>query len=150
METESLIDTDLVIDNSSKGHLKETATWAKFLAVVGFAYSVLITFAAIWMGSLLTRTSGRYSGSSERMIAGGSVGLIYLVFAVIVFLMSMYLFRFAKKTQAALQANDQFTLTEAFKNQKVFFRFAGIITVVSLILTILAVASIFVASSFSR
>ena len=94
--------------------------------------------------------SGNYSKGSEGLLAGGSVAVIYLAMAGVVFFMSMYLFRFAKKTQAALQTNDQVNLTESFKNLKIYFRFAGIITVTALIFVVLGLIGILPATAFSR
>lgn len=149
-DNENLIDTDLIIDSAVKTHLKETAGWGKFLAIIGFVYSALIALGAIFAATIVAQLSGSYSARNEGLLAGGSVAIIYMGFAGIVFFMSMYLFRFAKKTQVALQSNDQADLTESFRNLKVYFRFAGIITVIALIFTILGVFGIMLASTFSR
>lgn len=147
---QNLIETDLIIDSTISMHLKETAVWGKFLAIIGFIYSGLIALGAIFAASMFAKLSGNYSRSKDGLLAGVSVGIIYLTIAGVIFIMSMYLFRFAQKTQAALQANDQVNLTASFKNLKIYFRFAGIITVIALIVTILGVIGVMLAAAFSR
>lgn len=146
METEQdLIKTELVVDGTIQAHLKETAVWGKFLGIAGFVYSLLIACIAIFAGSTLARVSGNYSSSNESLLAGGGVAIFYLCMAAIVFFMSGYLFKFSKKTLLALQAGDQVIMIEAFKNLKLYFRLAGIITCVILIFTVLGVIGILVA-----
>jgi len=151
MEKEqNLIEAELIIDSSIIVHLKETAAWGKFLGVIGFIYSGLIAAGAIVAASMLSNLTSSYSGGAGGLLAGGSVGVIYLVLAGVVFFMSMYLFRFAKNIQAALKSNDQEALTDSFNHLKIYFRFAGVITVVALIFTVLGVIGILVAAAFGR
>ncbi len=151
MENElNLIETDLIVDSTISTHLKETAVWGNFLAVIGFIYSGFILLAAIFAASMYARLTGNATGSTNGLLVGGMVGIIYLVLAGIIFFMSMYLFRFAKNIQVALKTNDQETLVASFKNLKIYFRFAGIITVVALIITVLGIMGFMLAHAFSR
>ncbi len=146
----SLIETELVIDSSINIHLKEAAAWGKFLGIIGFVYSGIIVLGAIFAASMLSKLTGSYSGNSEGLLAGGSVAIVYIVIAGVMFFMSMYLFRFSKNIQSALRTNDQAILTAAFKNLKIYFRFAGIISVIALIITFLGAIGILLAAAFSR
>jgi Family of unknown function (DUF5362) len=151
MENElNLIETDLIVDSTISAHLKETAVWGKFLGVIGFIYSGLVVVGAIFAASMFAKLTGNATGGSNGLMAGGMVGIVYLGLAGVVFFMSMYLFRFAKNTQVALKTNDQETLAASFKNLKVYFRFAGIITVVALIITVLGIMGLMLATAFSR
>ena len=151
MEIEqNLIETDLLVDSTIHVHLKETAAWGKFLGGIGFVYSLLIAAVAVFAGSVLAKLSGNYTRRSENVLAGGGVAIFYLAIAGVVFFMSMFLFKFSKKTSVALQTNDQLVLTDAFKSLKIYFRFAGIITVITLLFTVLGVIGILMASAFSR
>ena len=137
MENENdLIETDLIVDGAINLHLKETAGWGKFLAIAGFIM-VLIAVGAIYAAMWHTKSSSTDGKTGSGTTAGAMIAIIYLAMVVVVFFMSVYIFRFAKKTQAALSVNDQVTLTEAFSHLKIYFRFAGIITAVMLILTVL-------------
>ncbi len=142
----NLLEPDLLVDNPSRLHLREIITWSKFLGVIGFAYSIVLVAAAFYAVFKLLGMSPGGGAAGERLIAGSSVGIIYLVFGGIVFLMSFYLFRFSNKMQAAVVANDQTSFTRALKNLRVFFRFAGILTVVVMVFSLLALMGIWVSS----
>ena len=148
---QNLIETDLIIDTSIYAHLKETAGWGKFLSIVGFIYSGLVAMGAIFAASMLSRLTGSYSANTHtNSITAVAVGIVYLGLAGVVFFMSMFLFRFAKNTQIAIKTNDQEALNDSFKNLKIYFRFAGIITVIAIILTVLMVVAVMMAAAFSR
>ncbi|MEO7768191.1 MAG: DUF5362 family protein, partial [Ferruginibacter sp.] len=132
-------------------HLKETAAWGSFLAVVGFVYSVLIAVGAIFVGAMFSKLpETTYGSAGAGMLVGWSVAIIYMAIAGVVFFMSMFLFRFAKKTKSALKSNDQQNLSEAFKSLKIYFRFTGIITVIALIFTVLGFIGMLVATAFAK
>ncbi len=151
MENEiNLIETDLIVDSTISAHLKETAVWGKFLGIIGFIYSGFIVLGAIFAASMFAKLTGNATGSSSGLFAGGMVGVVYLGLAGVIFFMSMYLYRFAKNIQLALKTNDQESLVTSFKNLKVYFRFAGIITVVALIITVLGIMGLMLATAFSR
>ena len=148
---QNLIETDLIIDSSINAHLKETAVWGKFLSVIGFIYSGLVAIGAIFAASMFSKLAGSYGANANaNSITGIAVGVVYLGLAGVVFFMSLFLFRFAKNTQIAIKTNDQQALNDSFKNLKIYFRFAGIITVVALILTVLMVMGVMMAAAFSR
>lgn len=150
-QDKSLLENDLIIDSITAGHLKETIMWAKFLGITGFILSGLIGIGAIAAGTFFSGLmgGGRYSGDFGVM-AGGSVTVVYLLIAAVTFFMSRVLFQFAKKAQVALKNSDQENLVAAFKNLKIYFRFSGIIAIVSLIFSILGLIGIALAASFSR
>lgn len=147
---QNLIETDLIVDSAISAHLKETAVWGKFLGVIGFVYSGFAVLGAIFAASMFAKLTGNATGSSNGLLRGGMVGIIYLGLAGIIFFMSMYLFRFAKNIQIALKINDQETLVTSFQSLKVYFRFAGIITVVALIITVLGIFGFMLATAFSQ
>lgn len=145
----NLIETDLIVDSTISAHLKETAVWGKFLGVIGFIYSGFIVLGAIFAVSMFAKLTGHATGSSNGLLVGGIVSIVYLILACVLFFMSMYLFRFAKSMQVALNTNDQELLNVSFKNLKIYFRFAGIITIVALIITALGIIGLMLATAFS-
>ncbi len=150
-QQKNLLENELIIDSTITGHLKETIMWAKFLGIAGYIISGLIAVGAIVVTTFLTRQTGRYSGSSDMgIVTGGSVMVVYLLVAAVVFFMSRFLFQFAKKAQTALRTSDQENLASAFKNLKVYFRFAGIISILGVIFSILGAIGLMLAASFSR
>jgi len=149
-EPQHLIETDLVIDATGKFHLQESATWAKFLGIIGFVYSLLVLLGAFVMAAFVAGGKGSVPDSAEGKMGGTSVIFIYLVLAGILFLMSLHLFRFAKKLHYSLQSNDPFKFTAALKNLRIYFRFAGIISAVVLLFTILGVIGMLVTAGVAK
>ncbi|MDB5278212.1 MAG: hypothetical protein JWR61_3167 [Ferruginibacter sp.] len=151
MDTEhNLLENELMIDNISQSHLKETAMWTKFLAITGFFLSVLIAVGAIIIGNIFNSLSTLPGGKPMAVMAGWMITLIYLFVAAIAFFMSLFLFKFSVKMQIALKANDQETLNISFLNLKNFYRFAGIVTILYLVILLLALIGGIIAAMLGR
>ena len=111
---EEITEKDLVSNNGSNeqmslsdislGYLKETAKWARFMAILGF-----IGIGFMVLGGLIMMSFGSAMGSiqSDANAVGFNqqvnpispfwMALIYLVFAVLYYFPVNYLYRFAKK-----------------------------------------------------
>ena len=140
MEIENnLLENELLIDTVSQVHLKETAMWAKFLAIGGFIMSILIAIGAVFAGTMFNKlTAGMPGGNKGGVMTGGVIMVMYLLIAAVAFFMSLFLFRFGVKMKVALITNDQESLNLSFQNLKVYYRFAGIITIIYLVILLLA------------
>ena len=146
-----LLQSELIIDGASAASLKETAMWGRFLGILGFIYSGIISVLAVFSGFFFQKLLPKATEVNQAaMIGGVFIGVLYFVMAVIIFFMSMYLFRFGNKAQAALKTSDQESLVESLKNLRLYFRFIGVITLISLICTALAIVGILVAAAFGR
>lgn len=145
-----LISTELVIDSSCAANLKETAMWSRFLGIFGFIYSGIISVLAIFIGFFFENTSSRYVNNSMALAGSLFIGVIYFVMAVIVFFISIYLYRFGTKTQVALKTNDQETLIESFKNLRFYFRFVGVIAIISIVFIFLGIIVVLIGVSASH
>ena len=115
---------ELQIDHQSNAYLRETAKWAKFLAIVGFIGCALIILVGIFAGSVMATTFGELGGGF-----GGGMGVvmavIYILLALLAFFPYLYLYRFANQMQVALRNNDQAALSTSFGNLKSCFKFVG-------------------------
>lgn len=151
MNTEqNLLDNDLVVDAESAVHLKETSVWGKFLGIMGFVYSGIIAISGIFTGVALSGIWGSYGRSGPGLVEAGVAALIYFTAAAIIFFMSLHLFHFSRKIQISITSGDQLTLTNAFRNLKFYFRFAGIISIIALVLTVFAIIGLLLATGFRR
>jgi hypothetical protein len=144
---QNLLLNDMMIDLVSFNHLKETAMWAKIVAVIGFILSALIFIAAIFAGALLNRVDGRYSGGVAIPGMGGIVGVFYSIISVVYFICSLFQFRFALKIKEALLNNDQQALNIAFQNLKIYYRITGILTIIGAAFFALGILGILVTLS---
>lgn len=135
----------LNVDTIAKNHLKETASWAKFLAIVGMIMCVVMAIGGFVFSYYMSRqlsefdtgfNSFRRSGAPDGF--GITMGVTYLLFALIYFFPCLFTLRFANHTKNAIIANDQVSLNEGLKNLKITFRYMGVLTVIALAFFILA------------
>jgi Mg2+ and Co2+ transporter CorA len=141
-------------DPVTKAHLYETAKWAKFLAVVGMIFLVLMIVAGVFGSAMLFSTMGgldnEYGGTGMATYGSGIFATYMIVVAVIYFFPLLFTLRFANKMRAALNGNDQQALNTSFQNLKACFRYIGIITIIALVfLAIGLVFGIMGAAAFS-
>ena len=133
---------ELSIDAESIDHLTETAKWGKFLAIVGFIGCGLLVIFSLFAGTFLASSSAlsAYQGTEARTLTNGLGALltvVYIVIAVIYFFPCLYLFRFSVRMKAALNTNDQTKLNQSLKNQKVLYRYIGIVTIITISLYVI-------------
>jgi|TARA_B110000908_G_scaffold123329_1_gene144647 hypothetical protein len=140
MEEQNLLSTNeekttsgLTISNTAINDLSETGKWTKFLSIIGFIFSGLIIIMGLFSGSIMSSIpNGQISNMFNGMgiIAGG----MYILMGLLYFFPSWYLFKFSQKIKKALstQNNNDLNLNAAFNNQKSFYKFWGILTIISI------------------
>lgn len=143
---------DLHIDSQTSAYLNETAKWAKFFAILGFIACGFFALFAIFGGSVMSTAYNRYGmEGATSPITGAIFTIVYLPFAVLMFFPCLYQFRFATRLKGAIRNNDQELLNNSLKNQRLYFRFTGILTIIGLSLGLLfMILGIFMAATFSR
>ncbi|HEY0041290.1 MAG TPA: DUF5362 family protein [Flavisolibacter sp.] len=150
-ENSSLFSTS--IDPVSKEHLTEAAKWARFLAIVGFVFLVLMIIAGVFASIAVSRFDDMYSEetSGRRMsnVLGTTTAITYIIMALIWFFPLLSLLRFANAMKAGLASNDQERINTSFQNLKVFFRYVGIVTIIGLVLMALGFFLGIAATAFS-
>ena len=117
------------LSNQDLSYLKTAATWAKFLAILGFigsAFCLLggIAFATIF-ASIPTMPNTINGGVAMPKIFGPAIGIIYLLIAVPYFFISLYLNRFSNNVNRTWRTNSPTELSNAFKNIRNYFRLFG-------------------------
>lgn len=121
---------ELQVDHESTIYLRETAKWARFLAVLGFVWCGIFFLAAL---AILASRSA-YSPGYMAWIS-----VLYMALAAVYFFPCMYTLNFARKMKTALQNNDQGYLNASLKNLKSSFRYVGIMAIVGLALLVVMV-----------
>lgn len=117
-----------------------TAKWTKFLALLGF----IMTGFLILAGIVVAAFSGAYLSHLEKTglltyLSSGSIGIIYIVIAVIFVLPVISLNNFSNGTTRALRTGSAERLTFALRNLKRFFKFLGILVIVILVIYFLII-----------
>lgn len=132
MESLDEFNDSLIVTDEAKAYLKETSSWAKFLAIVGFVFCGLFVLVGLFFGSFIGSMAAMSAGSSSALMGGTFFTIIYVAFGLIYFMPCFYLYKFATSTKRALAADDTSELTEALKNHKSMFKFMGIVMIVVL------------------
>jgi hypothetical protein len=148
---QNLLSADLQVDSIAAAHLKETAMWAKLLAVVGMVLSILIGLMGLFAGTMMANMSRAFGGnSSMSTIGSGMITIFYLFIAAVYFFLSLFLFRFAVKMKLALLTNDQDIFNNSLMNLKLVYRIMGIIMIIYLSLLVLVLIGGIGAAMFMR
>ncbi len=141
-ENQSLF--SLNIDPQAKMHLTDAAKWARFLAITGMVLlAIMAIFSVVGMGIGLgqmetTSDLPGYDTSGMASAAGVTMIVVTLIVVVIVFFPLLFLLRFSNAMRNALAANDQEMLIDSFLNMKRYFRYLGILTIISIVFYLLA------------
>lgn len=123
----------LQLDSLAKTHLKETAKWAKLLAIVGMVVMGLVVLLGIIM---MVSISSLSALSPELGMMGGmmgfGVGLFYIAMAALYIYPIWKLYQFSELSKKALMSEDSELLTQAFEAQKSMYKFWGILMIILL------------------
>ena len=126
---------DLSLTTGSKMFLKESASWTKFISIVGFVFIGLIVIIALFAGSII---GAAMEASGMQMLGGAFITILYLAMAVLYFFPVYYLFQFSSKMKAALEQQSSELLQQAFGNLKSHYKFIGILLIITLGLYVIA------------
>ncbi len=119
------------LTNEGRAYLLETAKWARFLAIVGFVFIGLMIIAGIFMGSIMGSAMGAAGDMGMAgMMGGGAMTVLYILLAALYFFPTLYLYRFATQTRAALSGTGGGDVTQGLGNLKSTFKFMGILMIV--------------------
>jgi hypothetical protein len=86
MENQEILDSglasgsDLQLNSSSKDFLRQTAKWAKFLAIISIVFSAIIVIIGLFFGKFMSAMSGMQAaatGQTMPNLYSGSVGIFY-------------------------------------------------------------------------
>src|SRR5688500_18987314 len=132
----------LVIDFDSRMYLTQAATWAKFLAIIGFVACGFMVLAAFLMGAFFSTMSAFGNDDMKELpglglMSGGLLAGVYIGLALVYFFPCLYLLNFANKMQTALIREDQLALMNSFRYLKANFRFVGIFVIVVIVIYLL-------------
>lgn len=123
------LDSDkLKINRSIKENLLITAKWARFLAIIGFIFVGIMGIV-----SLILLITSLASGFAPLIL----VAVIYIGLTIVMIFPALYLVRFAASTEKGLSSNKQGEFDYGIQNMKSLFKFAGIYTIVIIVVYII-------------
>ncbi len=121
---------DLQLLEESKLYVSSMGKWMKFFAIlscIGAGFMVLAALLLILVGSFIPLAEDL--GVLSR-VGTGVVGFIYLIIAAVYIYPIIYLFRASAAARLAIESKDNVQMTEFLKNNKSFWRYCGILTIV--------------------
>ncbi len=134
--------TGLMTD-SIIGSLRKTRPWTLLIAILGFVFSAFMVIAAVPMllggGMMGSGMEGMEGVEGLEVFGGGmmiGMGVLYLVMGVIYFIASLYLLRYSgsiKRVVSGMQVGD---LEAALSQQASFWKLMGIMTLLTIVLSI--------------
>lgn len=118
--------------------LRKTRPWVLFLAILGFISAVLMGITTIpmflGMGDMMN------VGASSGVVMG--MGLFYLAIAVVTFMASLHLLKFAGSIKQALSTLTAQDLEQALAHQASFWKLVGILSLISMIFMVVAIIGV--------
>ena len=141
---------DLQLLEAAKEHVISTSKWMKFLAILGCIGAVFMILCGICVMAFSgVMDFGFYDG-----IPGGSyitifMSIFYLIMAGIYIYPIICLLRASKAAQMAVATNSNEQMVEFLSNNKSFWKFCGILTIVMLALSVLMIIVAPIAVAFS-
>ena len=137
-----------VITEEMLYYLKGASPWLRFVGISGF---IGLGIAALTMLSVFFFVGQSLPDTPEtapfRAIMPG-MGIIYLPFLAIYFFPILFLFRFGNKIKSYLFSKDAKDLEDAFKNNKSLWTFMGVVTIIGLAFSALALIGVMFAAMF--
>lgn len=141
-------DSNKAVLNYIRNSLRATRPWTRLLSVLGFIGTGLTILAGIVM------IAGKdFLPVSEKAPPLVFMGIFYILASVFYLVPSIWLSKYASAITAFLKAGDAIELGKAIAYQKSFWKFVGILALVSIIIALLGIVAailIPVLLSFSR
>ncbi len=138
---------DLALTSMSCEFLRETARWAKFLAIMGFIGIVFMVLAAIFVGAFMSMMPSMTHQNTPFPFPPALLSVIYIVFAAVYACPVYFLYKFSVNTKDAIDSMNTNLLEEGLSYLKSHYKFVGIMTIVIMSLYVLfiigAIVSIF-------
>lgn len=125
----------LSLNETAQYFLKDTAKWAKFLAIVGFVGCGIMVLLAIGMGFFMNSLKGEMQQNNPLFNFGGTelfISFFYIAFAALYFFPCLYLFQFAKTAKKGIEEQDSQLIAEALDKHHSVYKFMGILTAIML------------------
>ena len=121
-------------------YLKGASPWLRFIGILGFINSGLVVLWGISMLAIVPLVWRSWDQIPGFEAFGGIMGTAFgavmvavcILLALFVFLPALFLYRFGDKIRNYLRTGADQELEKAFKNNKSFWKFVGIICIVQL------------------
>lgn len=137
---------ELIVTPQAREFLRETAKWAKFLAILGFVMMGFLVILGFFMGAIMSNSYGAmgYPGFPSWFFSA-----LYIIMAAIYIAPLYFLYQFSNKARIALDSNDNQLLTEALGFLKSHYKYIGILMIIVLGFYVLLIVFAVIAGIFA-
>jgi hypothetical protein len=118
--------------------LLATKPWARLCSIIGFIGSVFMVLAGL--GMMLGGVAMGQNSPFGRGLGAG-MGLVYILLSLLYFFPSLFLFKYASKIGVASSTQSAADIVSALEQQKLFWKFAGILVSIMIIFMLIGIAS---------
>ncbi len=124
---DDLQEDGLYIDAGMEKNFKESANWAKFISIAGMLISAILVVTSFTLGSRVE------AALNDGFLRSGAAGagylwvLVILLFSVALFVLCIYMFRFANRMQLAISTSDKYEFVESLRNLRNMYKALAIL-----------------------
>ncbi len=122
------------VSNSMIDAMRGTKPWVLLIGIVLIISSIFMILGTI--GMIVASAVGMASMGAEAGAILG-IGIVYAVMSLIYIMMGIYLFKYSSAIGRLLQSASMIDMEDALDSQRKFWKIAGIITAVMLVLMVL-------------
>jgi len=120
-------------------YLRQASPWLRFMGILGFIGVGFYIFGSIIATVLASSHGSTWANSSYYKLFSSSAGVVLGLFCgLIIFFPSLYSYRFGARIRSYLKEGNDEDLELALKNNKSFWKFCGIYSIICIITIILA------------
>lgn len=130
---------------ASLEYLRGTASWMKFMSILGFIFCGFIVIVALIAMGTASTFGGMYGAG-----LGAGVFIVYLIMAVIILFPNIFLFNYARGIQNYFATNNVGALENAFQMQKRYWVFMGVLAIIYLSIMVLVLIIALAAGTMMR
>ena len=130
--------TDFKVTPSMIDSLRGTRPWALFLAILGFIAACLMLLSGLFSFVGLSAMSHHNPNGPFPFVL---VVLLNIVAGLLYIVPSYLLFKYGTSIGGLLNYGGQHSMEQALSYQKSFWKFAGILSIISLVLAVLGIAA---------
>lgn len=131
---------DVQLHEEASLHLWKSVKWMKFMAVL-----MIISAAFLVLGGIMMLVLAPiYKSVTEAPM--GLLGVLYLVMAIVEIFPIIYLLRACKSGKTAAEDNDNEAFVAFMKNNKDFWKFLGILSIVMIALSIVVLPIVMISA----
>ncbi len=133
---ENTLAGSVIVTGSMIESMRSTKPWTMLISILGF---VMVGFMVLF-GAGFTFFAGMFMPQQQSAPAS-IMGVLYILLSAVYFVPALYLYRYSSAIARFLANNGANDLESALAHQKSFWKFSGIMTLISIVVGVLAIGA---------